>query len=202
MKRLIIAFFTLALISISARAQTPQTACRLSEAPTIRGIRLGMTTADLLALFPGSANKREIKEALDQAKTSPGETAQLVLIPANFQTGERFARVDSVTAYLSRGRLIGFGVAYIGPGSNGPVWPSVDEWIAKLAESFNLPGAQGWSTFSEETSGKVLKCSGFDIEASAIGGAGAISIRSTSGSMANENPSSAEQERKRREFKP
>jgi hypothetical protein len=207
MKSLIVAFFILPLISISAHAQTggQQPTCKLTEAnaPNIRGIRLGMSTRDLLALFPGSADRQEIKDALKEAGAVAGsETVRLTLVPATYSSGERFARIDAVSASLEKGRLVGFGVTYIGPGSNGPSWRNVDEWIAKLAEAFNLPSSQAWATSSEENRSKVLRCSGFEIEATAAGGTGALSVRSNADSRAEEERMSAEQEKKRREFKP
>jgi hypothetical protein len=206
MNRVIFTFLILPLISDFAAAPPPgaQSTCRLKEAdaPDIRGIRLGLSAADLLALFPGSADKKEIKDALATgAASGANEMVTVSFQPALYPSRDRFARIDSISASLYKGRLVAFNVVYIGPATNGPTWRNVDEWIAKLSEAFSLPGARQWAAGSGENPSKFLKCDGVEVEAVVAAGTGAISVRNTS-SMKSEQESAAEQEKKRREFKP
>ncbi|HMB26532.1 MAG TPA: hypothetical protein VKS99_00445, partial [Blastocatellia bacterium] len=50
---------------------TPVCNLSLSQAPVIRGIRLGMKPDEWLKLFPGSAQDAKIKAILDQPPTYP-----------------------------------------------------------------------------------------------------------------------------------
>jgi hypothetical protein len=208
MKRFFMAL-ALTLLMIPAHQQTTnaqvaQSRCDLTEAnaPTVRGVKLGMTAEQLLALFPGSGERAEIKDTLNRARTASGdEIVQLSFDPATYSTKDRFAQVDQVSVTLHKGRVVSFTVAYDGP-PDGPAWKSADEWAAKLSESFKLPGAQAWSFKPDENPAKVLKCSGVEIEAVVGGGAGSITVRSANFLKEAQQPSSADQEKKRREFKP
>src|SRR5689334_5644619 len=55
--------------------QSAQSACDLTEArmPSVRGVRLGMSLDQLLALFPGSARRKEMKEALARSRAATGD---------------------------------------------------------------------------------------------------------------------------------
>ena len=202
MKRMVLAFFAFAVITIPAPVQVAgqqpaQSRCSLTEtsSPSVRGIRLGMNTEQVLALFPGISKKNEMKDAVEKAKTATrDETVYLSFDPATDASGDKFAGVDSVSVGLSKGRVVDFSVQY-----GGPSWRTVDEWVGKLSESFNLPGAQNWAVGPNESPNKVLKCAGIEIEAAIQGGGGSIRIRNTAG--AEERPAAGEA-KKRREFKP
>ena len=207
MNRIAIVFSALALMIMPAYAQQPsppsqplpQAQCGLTEAtsPSVRGVRLGMTTEQLLALFPGSTRRREIKDALERVKSARSdETARLSFDAAVDATGDSFADVDSVALSLNKGRVTEFTVIYV-----GPTWRNVDEWIAKLSESLKLPGARRWVVGSNEAPNKVLKCSGIEVEAAIQGGGGSITIRSTEQVKGGDRKNTGE-ERQRREFKP
>ncbi|HKY04872.1 MAG TPA: hypothetical protein VJQ56_08280, partial [Blastocatellia bacterium] len=208
MKRYFMAL-ALTLLTVSAHqqmtnAQVAQSRCSLTEAnaPNVRGIKLGMSTEQLLALFPGSGERADIKEALNRARTASGnEAVQLSFEPATYSTKDKFAQVDQVSATIHKGRVVSFIVAYTGP-PNGPTWRTVDEWVAKLSESLSLPGGQAWSLKPSETPIKVLKCSGVEIEAAAVGGSGSVRVSNTDIQKEAPQTSNADQEKKRREFKP
>ena len=206
MNRIVIALSALASMTIPAYAQQPsqppaQPRCGLTEAasPAVRGVRLGMGTEQLLALFPGSARKRDFKEALERVKAARGEeTARLSFDAMTDGAGDSFAGVDSVSVALNRGRVTEFTVSYV-----GPTWRNVDEWIAKLSESLKLPGVRRWAVGPSENPNKILKCSGIEIEAAIQGGGGSITIRNTElvkgGEHEHLNPG---EDGKRKDFKP
>src|SRR5713226_6506252 len=78
MNKLVIASFALVFVTISTCSQAlSQSKCSMTEAnsPSVRGIRLGMGTEQLLALFPGSTKRwakempaKELKDTLEKAK--------------------------------------------------------------------------------------------------------------------------------------
>ncbi len=205
MNRIVIAFSALALMTMSAYAQQPsqplpQSQCGLKEAtsPSVRGVRLGMSTEQLLALFPGSAKRRDLRDALERVKTAGSEeTARLSFDAVADASGDSFAGVDSVAVGLNKGRVTEFTVTYV-----GPTWRNVDEWIARLSESLKLPGARKWVVGPNENPNKILRCNGIEIEAAIQGGGGSITIRNTEYVKGGEHHRNPGEEKKRREFKP
>ncbi len=205
MKRIVISFFTIALTMIPAYAQVmtgpgAQSDCALSAAnsPAVRGIRLGMTVQQLLALFPASGKRKEMADAVERAKSATGsEVVYLLFYPATDGGGEHLAGVDSISVGVYRGQVVDFSVFYV-----GPTWNTVDEWIEKLAESLGLPRAQGWAAGPGENPNKVLRCKGVEITAGILGGGGSIRVRNTETSTGTADRRDTGEEKKRREFKP
>lgn len=201
MKRLAIAFFTLAFMTITAYSQAPnQSGCSLTEAtsPKVRGLRLGMTTQELLALFPGSTNRKDIKDALEKSRApSTDEAVYLTFDPATDSGKSEFADVGSVSAGLHNGKVMDLAVLYI-----SPPWRTIDEWVAKVSAAFQLPSAQSWKAGSNETPNKVLKCNGIEIEAAIQGGGGSLRLRNTEFFGGIEERAKAADEKRRRDFKP
>src|SRR5438128_10514591 len=78
MKRIAIGLVSLALITIpaylTATSQPAQVRCSPTEAnaPSVRGLRLGMTAQQVIALFPRSAKNEEMDTALDHATSTTG----------------------------------------------------------------------------------------------------------------------------------
>jgi hypothetical protein len=206
MKKRVIALFTLVVIPISAHPQAiSQSRCSLKEAdsPSVRGLRLGMSTKELLALVPGIAKRwanepKKVREAREKAMDpTSGEPFPLGFEPATDGAKGQFANVDSVSLVLYKGRVTDFTVVYV-----GVVWNTVDEWLAKVSESLRLPGPQEWVIGPSETPNKVLKCSGIEIEAAINSGGSSITIRNTEYLKGLEERANTGEEKKRRDFKP
>jgi hypothetical protein len=191
---------TISVISHAATHKSTQTRCSLTEAtaPSIRGLRLGMTADELLALFPGVAKKKELKAAIEQAKsTSAVDAAYLGFDPATDGDAQRFAGVDSVSAGVYKGRVVDFIVQY-----GGATWKDVDEWIVRLSETFPALSAQSWTTGANEAPSKVLSCDGIVIEAAILGGGASIRMRSNAYIQGIEERAKAAEEKKRQATKP
>src|SRR5438876_12209105 len=100
MKRIVIGFVSLALITIPAyltvTSQPAQTRCSLTEAnsPSVRGLRLGMTAEQVVALFPGSAKNKDMKPILDKAKSNTGSVYVYLSFDSSTSSNkEKFADV-------------------------------------------------------------------------------------------------------------
>jgi hypothetical protein len=173
--------------------------CSLTEAnaPAVRGLRLSMSVDQLAALFPGSAKRKEVKDALDRAKAAGSEPVLIGFDPSMDGGGERFTGVASVSARVYQGRVVAFNVSYV-----GTAWPTVDEWVAKLAEAYSLPAASRWSAGLSESPSKMLACGGIEVEAAIQGGGSSISVRNREALTGASARANAGEERKRREFKP
>ena len=199
--------FNLALLAMSVYSPAVGTvgklrlqySCNLTEAnsPNIRGIRLGLTTQQLLAFFPGKTETQNINDTLEGARAKHLETVSLGLDPESQSSKDRFKGIGSLGVTLYRGRVIDFSAAYYGAS-----WTSVNDWIAKLSEAYHLPGPAEWAAGPDETPNKVLKCNGFEVEAAVEGGGGSIRVRDTGYTREIEERANTEAERKRREFKP
>jgi hypothetical protein len=204
MNRMIVGFCIVVATMVPAFARVRGgeqglTACGLTEAsaPAVRGLRLGMSVDQLAALFPGGAKRKEVRDALERAKTAGSEPVLIGFDPATDGGGERFAGVASASARVYQGRVVAFNVFYV-----GTAWPTVDEWVAKLIEAYSLPAASRWSPGYGESPSKVLACGGIEVEAAIQGGGSSISVRNREALAGASERTGAGEEKKRREFKP
>jgi hypothetical protein len=157
-----------------------------------------MSTQQLLALFPGSSKRREMKEAVEKARAATGnEAAYLVFDPSSDGDAQQFGGVESVSAGVNKGRVIDLSIQY-----GGATWSDIDQWVAKLSESLKLQGAGDWMVGPSENPNKVLRCEGIEIEAAIQGGGSSIRIRNTEYVKADAERAKAAEDKKRREIKP
>lgn len=143
-----------------------KTTCTLTmaAAPDIKGLRLGMTPDEVLALFPGSKDDAEVRSSLSRAPSEFGVSSFLIR-PAQYQSKERFAGVNQITFTLLDGRVSSFSVGY-----NGPEYSHVDKFVAKAVEGTSLPPADQWEAYvGMDTQLKTLKCKDFEVRVFAGG---------------------------------
>ena len=138
-----------------------------------------------------------MKDTLERARAAGSEVVYLSFDPATDAGRDRFAGVESVGVGVYKGRVADFTVVY-----GGATWRTIDEWVAKLSESFNLPGGQEWVAGPSENPNKVLRCGNIEIEAAIQGGSGSIRVRNTEPLREAQERARAEEERRRRAFKP
>lgn len=186
---------------------TSQPKCNLSfaQSPAIRGIQLGMSTQAVLALFPGSSEREDVKRELAAAGGAPNYgVARLYFQPFTYPSPakERFAGIEHYSITLFDGRVTELTVRYRGHGSSprGPFWKSVDDFLAKLVETYKLPEARDWDRRSLDE--KALKCADYEVVASTSGGFGEIRLINRAYLEKVKERAAAEEERLRREFKP
>jgi hypothetical protein len=162
------------LTSPPTSATQDKTPCNLnlSSAPNIKGLKLGMTPDEVLALFPGSKEDAEIRTQLGHAPTGVG-TSQLVIRPLKYGTTDstKPAAVGAITrinlSFLD-GRLMSFNVGF-----NGPAWPHVDDFVTRLATDKNLPLADQWEVqVGLDNQVKNLTCADFSVRVFAGGEGG------------------------------
>lgn len=162
MKELLVVVIV-AVLGISTLGQTqsgasPRGKCALTvaQSPEVRGIRLGMSLEEVLRLFPGSSDAPETRSALSLADKQFG-MAKLTVNPDGYSSKATFEGISQFEFEFLDNRLFSFYVGY-----RGPEWKSVDEFIARLSESFDLPSAKDWEP-SNIDSLKTLRCEGFEI---------------------------------------
>lgn len=158
---------TPAQIDNSSGQEKPTCQLTLAGAPDIKGLRLGMTPDEVLALFPGSKDDAELKASLSDPPNKFGGSSFLVR-PEKYESKDKFVGVSQITFVLLDGRVASVTVGY-----NGPEYPHVDKFVAKFVEGTNLPPADQWQPYvGLDNSLKILKCAEFEIRVFAGGPGG------------------------------
>jgi len=152
----------------SASAQEkPTCQLTLAGAPDIKGLRLGMTPEEVLALFPGSKDDAEVRASLSRPPSQFGVSGFLVR-PAKYETKDKFEGINQITFSLLDGRVSNFTIGY-----NGPEYSHVDKFVAKFSEGSNLPPPDAWEAYvGMDTQLKTLTCKEFEIRIFAGGKGG------------------------------
>jgi hypothetical protein len=193
----------LAVYGQPAPAQPSQCSLKLAQSPAVRGIKLGMKTADVLAMFPGSADQDGIRNALSKVEGYPHfGVISINISPSMYSTKERFSGIVDYSLLFVDGGVGEYRVQYIPPPS-GPKWQRVDDFVTRVAEAYNLPSAASWAADSNINYEKTLKCDGFQVKASTLMYQGILTVSKTEAPWRIQlERRAAFEENIRREFKP
>jgi len=156
---------------VPSSAPQESSACtlKLSEAPVLYGLKLGMTPEEILARFPGSKDDAELRSALAAPAGRFGNST-LLITPSKYGSAEDYKEISRITFSLLDGRVSNFTISY-----KGPEWPHVDKFIENFANGKNLLPADRWEPFSGmDTQMKTLTCNGFSIRIFAGGEGGSL----------------------------
>jgi hypothetical protein len=203
MNRILFTCLLLLLIAGTLTAQTSDqsyTGCNLAKdkAPAIRGVKLGMTADELYALLPGIGEG--YKEVMVTARNFP-QFGSASLSTSVVDKG-RFNGIEGFNFQLFDDHLVQYNVYYRGPNSvpRGPYWPNADDLIARIADTYHLPGPANWVA---ESGSKVLRCKGFEVYINTSSGA-QILVREPGNPWVAEQKKRREafEEQLRRDFKP
>lgn len=164
-----------------------QEQCKLNVAqlPTLRGLRLGMTTEQVRSVFPGMQS--EAKGDLGQINTS-------VSRDYSGTNGPIFKDIYGIDFTFFDNKLVDFTIQY----DYSVHWDTLESFIAKVSESLRLPNL--WE--NEGGFSKKLKCDGFIIRANNINRAGAIRFNDTSWLLVAQKRIHDEEEKRRQTFQP
>ena len=164
MKKVLLIALVLGLVSTAA-AQTSNTGgageckLKLSQAPAIRGIRLGMSVDQVLAQIPGSEADSDLLARMSRDYFGSRST---FVVPRNYVTSkEKFAGINSINLSFLDGRLLSFSLRY-----DGPEWRSREQFVARVAEVLNLPGVGAWKASNNAL---AVACDGFEISVQTFG---------------------------------
>ena len=154
--------------SASDSTPEPKSNCSLTMAgaPNIKGLKLGMTPDEVLALFPNSKEDEEVRKHLSQTPSQFG-VSDFIIRPEKFGSKEKFKDITQITFNLLDGR-----VSTLTVGFNGPEHTHVDQFVSKFIEGTNLPPVDQWQGYEGmDTQMKTLFCKDFEVRAF-IGGEG------------------------------
>jgi hypothetical protein len=130
---------------------------KMSEAPVIHRLKLGMTTDEILALFPGSKDDSELRSA--SSARGPLGNSTFLITPSKYGSTSDFKDVVRLTFTMLDGHVSSFTISY-----NGPAWPDVDKFVEKLVSDKDLPNADQWEPYvGMESQMKTLTCADFSI---------------------------------------
>ena len=142
----------------SAIRNTAVCVLKMSEAPVVDGVKLGMTVDEILALFPGSKADSELLSTVSKP-AGPLGNSSFVITPSKYVSDKKYKAVDRLSFSMLDGHVSSFTVHY-----NGPQWPDVDKFIEKFVEDKSLPPAEEWEPYKGmESQMKTLSCDGFSI---------------------------------------
>jgi hypothetical protein len=175
MTRILFIFLFTATLTITAFSQTqnqpenaPVCGLSLSQAPAIRGIRLGMKPDEWLKLFPGSAQDEKIKAMLDQPPRYPnyGSNSITFNLPSGsgefrYLPSEEFLGVNYVELHLIDNQIAGFAILYARSPVGTDPWDNVSQLVAIFSKTFKLPDISVWRIESFQRA--TLQCSGFEL---------------------------------------
>ena len=146
-------------LSISAQPCTLRSD-QLSEAPELRGFRLGMTFDQVKARVPQVQIGRPDEIGLTKTSINP-------LYDPHFDKAA-FADIRTISLDFLDGKLTTLWIGYEGSFK----WQTVDEFVTGISKSLNVPGS-----WSPKRGGQQLRCDSFTVFVALI--AGSPSIRLT-----------------------
>src|SRR5262249_15351546 len=194
----------------------PQCSVPLDKAPTIRGLRLGMRADELLSLIATNYNSKfRAETVLKNAGAAPNYGLATFGIDVNSdvtkEAKEKFDGISGLDFMTLDGRVVSIRVIYgIGNPRLSTSW-TIDEWTAKVSDTFSLPGANNWQS-SQNKNLRTLKCKEFEVVASVstqtnqnllgVGGSSwtYLTITDPSYRQVIEQRAKSDQEKKQREF--
>ena len=178
MTKILFVFLGAATLTITAFSQTqnqpenaPACNLSLSQAPAIRGIRLGMEHDEWLKLFPGSAQDPQLKARLDRSAGFPTYGLTSIAIgpalsngPFNYLPEGEFSGVGFVNLTLFDKRIVGYLIEYAPEMDIGNPWEDVTQLIPIFSKPFNLPQVSAWDKNGAKA---TLRCNGFELSLTA-----------------------------------
>jgi len=155
----------------------PKPTCKLTlaQAPVIRGLRLGMTSDELFAIFQASERQEfDRAQQLKSAELPPnyGYTS-FQFSPYNYATKDRFTGIGNLNFGLFDRKVVSIGANY----SNAPQFDRPGQLMEIITRQFGLPEFKDWPNYNEYVSNPSLSCEGFTFQVD--GYSGSFSIRLT-----------------------
>ncbi|HVS20387.1 MAG TPA: hypothetical protein VHD88_00990, partial [Pyrinomonadaceae bacterium] len=152
----------LIIIAATASAQQPTCALKLDQlplAPELRGFHLGMTFDQVKTRVPQVQFDRPDQFGVVKTSINP-------FFDPRYDKAS-FADVRTISLDFLDGQLVALWIGY----ENTFKWQTLDEFVAGISNSLNLPTR--WST---KRGGQQLTCDGFSISVSLIAGSPSIRI--------------------------
>jgi len=178
--------------------QIPACKLTLAQAPVIRGLRLGMTSDELFAIFPG--NEREEFDRAQQLRSAELPTnygyTYLDLHTSKYPIKDQFMGIDSFRFELLDKKVVNIIANY----RNTPQFDSTRQLMEIITRQFGLPDYKDRPD-SEYWNGTSLSCEGFTFRVSGLSGAFSIVLTDPTYKKIMEDRGQADRAKKREGFK-
>lgn len=174
---------------LTGAAQNKTCTLKLSQAPEIRGLRLGMEIKQVLSLLPQLDIKPADEFGYSHTNFSFYQMTDEELKRLKFDG----KGISSIGLDFLDGKLISLMVMY----ADTVRWASLDEFASKLNASFNLPGVWQSNGFD-----KSLTCDGFEIRASLAGNTGSLFLFDITSERTLVKRKAEKEEKKKQAFRP
>lgn len=179
--------------------QKPTCKLTLAQAPVIRGLRLGMTSDELFAIFP--ANEREEfdrAQLLKKAELPPSYGhASFQFETSRYATKDRFTGIDSLYIQLFDRKVVFIRASY----SNTPQFDRTAQLMEIITRQYGLPEFKDWPGYNEYWNNPSLSCEGFTFQVNGLSGAVSISLTDPTYKKIIEDRGQADRVKKREGFK-
>jgi hypothetical protein len=180
--------------------QKPACKLTLAQAPVIRGLRLGMTSDELFAIFPAS-EREEFNRAqqLKRAELPPyfGYYSYLDFRPSNYTTKDRFIGISNLRFELFDKKVVSIQANY----SNTPEFDRQGQLMEIITKHFSLPEFNDRPGHNEYWKGMSLSCDGFTFQVNGLSHAFSISLTDPTYKKIMEDRKQADRVKKREGFK-
>ena len=179
--------------------QKPACKMTLAQAPVIRGLRLGMTSDELFAIFP--ANEREEFDRAQQLRSAElppnyGYT-HLDLYTSRYPTKDQFMSINSFRFELFDKKVVNIFANY----TNTPQFDSTRQLMEIITRQFGLPEYKD-RPGSEYWNGPSLSCEGFTFRVSGLSGGFSLVLTDPTYKKIMEDRRQADRAKTREGFKP
>jgi hypothetical protein len=179
--------------------QKPTCKLTLAQAPVIRGLRLGMTSDELLAIFPG--NERDEFNRAQQLKSAELPPyygySGFQFNPSNYATKDRFMGIGSLSFELFDRKIVSISANY----SNSPQFDRPGQLMEIITKQFGLPEFKDWPGYHENWSSPSLSCEGFTFQVNGYSEYFSISLTDPTYKKIAEERKQADRAKKREGFK-
>jgi hypothetical protein len=179
--------------------QKPSCKLTLAQAPVIRGLRLGMTSDELFAIFP--ANERQEFDRVQQLKSAElppnyGYTP-FQFTPSHYATKDRFMGIGRLAFELFDRNVVSIRASY----SDTPQFDRQGQLMEIITKQFGLPEFKDWPGPNEYWDGTSLSCDGFTFQVNGLSGAFSIVLTDPTYTKIIDDRKMADLAKKREGFK-
>jgi len=179
--------------------QKPTCKLTLAQAPVIRGLRLGMTSDELFAIFP--ANERQEFDRVQQLKSAEllpnyGYT-RFQFSPSEYATKDQFIGISYLLLELFDRKVVTIRADY----SNTPQFDRQGQLMEIITRQFGLPEFKDWPGYNEYLNNSSLSCDGFTFQVVRYGESISINLTDPTYIKIVEERKQADRAKKREGFK-
>src|SRR5262245_18927312 len=142
--------------------QGPKCRLTLAQSPVIRGLRLGMTSDELFAIFPANESEEFNRtQNLKKAELPPNFGYTFFnFSPSQYATKDRFIGIGSLGIGLFDRKVIYISADYY----NTPEYDRMDQLMEVISRQFSLPEFKDWQSYKGNMGLSSISCDEFTVQ--------------------------------------